>query len=262
MRPRTDEKTQYHCNPSIGADRISLIKETSTCAYLMVIQTPRLCNDVAFQPPQQDAANSIMCRPVFKPEEAEAYKQSQEAIKTAVDSAVKEAQIWEADPAAAAAFGMEHLLGEEDVQVVGDIIIGGRVIVPDGVKIEKSFIGGGKEKYIDTVASSWGKKMSKEELQKLGLHDTKNLEDVQRKLEKIAGGDHWKLTVVDTPGGREYRGEYGKDVVENDDEEGEESNDDGASRRVEKPQQQAQGDPVEGGNGEQGSEEEYYKDEL
>ncbi|OTA36250.1 hypothetical protein BTJ68_05475 [Hortaea werneckii EXF-2000] len=44
-------EVQFHCNPQ-SSDRISLIKETSTCAYLMVIQTPRLCDDVAFLPPK------------------------------------------------------------------------------------------------------------------------------------------------------------------------------------------------------------------
>ncbi|KAM0715046.1 hypothetical protein Q7P37_009511 [Cladosporium fusiforme] len=255
-------EVQYHCNPSIGADRISLIKETSTCAYLMVIQTPRLCNDVAFQPPQKDAANSIMCRPVLKPEEAETYKHNQEALKTAVDSAVKEAQIWEADPAAAAAFGMEHLLGEEELQIVGDIIIGGHDIVPRGLKIEKSFIGGGKAKYVGTVASSWGKKMSKDELDRLGLTDLENLEDLQKRLQKAAGEDNWKITVVDTPRGREYRGEYGKDVVEESDSEVRERKARKGSGEQERPQQ-PKGDGKNGGDHEeQGSEEEYYKDEL
>lgn len=80
--PFTDtQRHQYHCNPSIGADRITLIKETLTCAYLMVVETPRLCNDVAFQPPQKDEANSITCRPVLLPEEAETYEKNRKAYK-------------------------------------------------------------------------------------------------------------------------------------------------------------------------------------
>lgn len=229
----------------------------------MVIQTPRLCNDVAFQPPQKDAANNIMCRPVLKPEEAENYKHNQEAVKSAVTSAVKEAQIWEADPAAAAAFGMEHLIGAEDVQIVGDILIGGHAIVPEGVKIEKSIIGGGKEKHVGTVANSWGKKMSKEELQRLGLKDTKHLEELQKKLEKVAAGDNWKLTVVDTLQGREYRAMYGQDVTEHDDD-GKEGKKQGGESSGEKEEklQQSKGDKEGGGGEEQGSEEEYYKEEL
>jgi len=158
-------EVQYHCNPSIGADRIVLIKETSTCAYLMVLHTPRLCNDVAFQPPQKDAANSISCTPILRPEEAETYVHEQKAYK----SAAEEAQIWEANPDAAAAFGMAGETGDDElpVQIVGDIIVGGHAIVPEGVKIEKSGIVGGKDKYIDTIANSGGKSLSKEELKKL-----------------------------------------------------------------------------------------------
>ena len=42
-----------------------MIKEVSTCSYLVVIHTPRLCNDVAFQPPQENKPNPISCFPVY-----------------------------------------------------------------------------------------------------------------------------------------------------------------------------------------------------
>jgi protein OS-9 len=53
---------------------------------------------------------------------------------------------------------------------VGDVIVGAHNIVPEDVKLEKSaIVGGGKETYIDTVASSDGKFLSKDEIEKLGL---------------------------------------------------------------------------------------------
>jgi protein OS-9 len=60
-RERTIE-VQYHCVPGMKGDRIAWIKEVTTCAYLMVVNTPRLCNDVAFLPPTQTTANPITCR--------------------------------------------------------------------------------------------------------------------------------------------------------------------------------------------------------
>jgi protein OS-9 len=211
------KRSQYHCNPSIGADRITLIKETLTCAYLMVVETPRLCNDVAFQPPQKDEANSITCRPVLLPEEAETYEQNRKAYK----AELTEAQIWEANPEAAAAFGMNSETDETlPIQIVGDILIGGHAIVPEDVEIQKSgIVGGVKEKFVETIASSWGRDLalSKEDMERLGLQDGKaieKLEKLKKELKKKAKGDGWRLDVVDTPHGREYRGIYGEGVEE------------------------------------------------
>lgn len=93
---------------------------------------------------------------------------------------------------------------------VGDIYVGEHRLVPEGVKIEKSaIVGGGKETYIDTVASSDGKVLSKEKLEELGLGDSKAVDKLKKELEKIAAGQVWKLDVIDTPRGREYRGIIG-----------------------------------------------------
>jgi len=233
----------------------------------MVVHTPRLCNDVAFQPPQKDAANSISCTPVLRPEEAETYVHEQKAYK----SAIEEAQIWEANPEAAAAFGLTDEVGDDELpmQVVGDIIVGGHSIVPEGVKIEKSGIVGGKDKYIDTIANSWGKSLTKEELKKLGLDGSKaieNLEKLKKEVEDRANGDKWKVVVVDTPRGREYRGIYGKDVGEDEGDAGK-----GPKKAKGKAESEtaAQGkhggaspDDEGGDSRQEGSEEEYFKEEL
>lgn len=239
-------EVQFHCNTQPPTDRISLIKETSTCAYLMVIHTPRLCNDVAFLPPQKDAPNSISCKPVLHESQVDDYKRDIAAL----NAADREAKIWESNAEAAKVF-----LGEDSAyQVVGDMIVGGRAIVPEDVKLEKSaIVGGGKDTYIDTIASSAGKAISKENIEKLGLGDLKGLEKLKKQLENLANGQEWKLDLVDTPRGKEFRGIIG-DSNEGDD--GDEKN----QNRDEK------NGPAKDGNGHdegEGSKEEYFvKDEL
>ncbi|KAK5174352.1 Protein OS-9 [Saxophila tyrrhenica] len=235
-------EVQFHCNTQPPTDRISLIKETSTCAYLMVIQTPRLCNDVAFLPPQKDSPNSISCTPILDESQVDDYKRDTAALK----AAEKEARIWESHVDAAKVF----LGSTGDFQLVGDTIVGGHNIVPEDVKIEKSaIVGGGKETYIDTVASSDGKVLSKEAIEKLGLGDAKSVEKLRKKLEEIAKGQEWKLDVIDTPQGREYRGIIGDGRDEKEDEK-------------QGKDEKSQGEGEEQEQEQEGSKEEYYKEEL
>ncbi|KFY85902.1 hypothetical protein V500_08050 [Pseudogymnoascus sp. VKM F-4518 (FW-2643)] len=69
MRPREIE-IQYHCGTT-GSDRIAWIKEVTTCSYLMVVHTPRLCTDVAFQPQAQTETHEILCKPIIGEEGTE-----------------------------------------------------------------------------------------------------------------------------------------------------------------------------------------------
>ncbi|KAK9465293.1 glucosidase II beta subunit-like protein-domain-containing protein [Lipomyces arxii] len=59
---------QFHCNQNSN-DKIAWIKEVTTCRYLMVIHTPRLCLDAAFLPPNEGRANEIKCRLVLSEDE-------------------------------------------------------------------------------------------------------------------------------------------------------------------------------------------------
>nr|POF12975.1 protein os-9 like [Quercus suber] len=192
-------------------ERISLIKETATCAYLMVIQTPRLCNDVAFLPPQKDAPNSITCQPILATHEIESYERDMQALDAA---ASHERELWA--EAAAATLAGEPLDDAAPLRVVvGDVVIGGGARIPAGVQLEKSVIvGGGKETLIGTVASSVGKSLTDEDLKKLGLGDPKAIKELRKQLETFAEGQNWKLNVVDTPNGREYQGVIGDDDEE------------------------------------------------
>ncbi|KAK9250808.1 hypothetical protein V1507DRAFT_482795 [Lipomyces tetrasporus] len=61
---------QFHCNQN-SHDKIAWIKEVTTCRYLMVIHTPRLCQDVAYLPPKEDRANEIKCQRILLEEEME-----------------------------------------------------------------------------------------------------------------------------------------------------------------------------------------------
>ncbi|RMY46896.1 hypothetical protein D0865_09000 [Hortaea werneckii] len=247
-----------------SSDRISLIKETSTCAYLMVIQTPRLCDDVAFLPPQKDQPNSITCAPVLKESEIEDYERDLKDLREAEQEA---AQLFENEEKAAQAFGSEGL-----IQIAGDILIGGHAIVPEQLKLEKgAIVGGGKETYIDTVASSDGRTLSEEHMKKLGLGDPKAVEKLKKELEKIAEGESWKLDVIDTPRGREYRGIIGdenekeKNADKKEPEENKQEKQEVKEQGDEKQEGKGQSDEKQDENKEasnRGSEEEYYKEEL
>ncbi|GAB7352708.1 hypothetical protein MBLNU459_g3064t1 [Dothideomycetes sp. NU459] len=195
-------EVQFHCNPA-SSDRISLIKEISICAYLMVIQTPRLCNDIAFMPPQKDSPNEISCSPILSQAQIPGYESD-----LAADL--------EAAAAAAAALGDQVVNPFQEVPpktiprappMIGGIALGANKWIPKEQKIEKSaIVGGGKETYVETIADSMGKLLSPEKLKAMGLGDAKSVEKLKKELEKIAGGQGWKLEVFDTPQGREYRG--------------------------------------------------------
>ncbi|KAF2766550.1 hypothetical protein EJ03DRAFT_330049 [Teratosphaeria nubilosa] len=279
-KPRRTE-VQFHCNPT-SPDKISLIKETSTCAYLMVVQTPRLCNDVAFLPPQKDQPNAINCSPVLADDEIDDYEQTREALR----SAEREEKIWEASEAAEAILTGATI--EDNLplfQIVGDILVGGHAIVPEDLTIEKSaIVGGGKETYMGTIASSapGSKVLNAEELKKLGFGDPKAVESLKKELEKAAGGQSWKLDVIDTPRGREYRGIIGDEDEDEDvtgakktkekkqakskegKKETQQQKSDGGQPKMGKAaeKEDPDGNEEEEKEEEEGSEEEYYKEEL
>ena len=205
----TANTNQFHCNPQ-SADRIAMIKETSTCSYLMVIDTPRLCHDVAFLPPQKNLAQSITCQAVIPAADAEEWT-----------AATLEAKIRETERLLALAESEDNantnplrdiIDGLEGSTkrgpIIGGIEVGAQALVgSEGKVIAKSVVvGGGKETYVGTVASSDGTQMSKEEMKRLNIPDPKDVEKLKGNLRKLAGKKGWKLDLVDTPRGREFRG--------------------------------------------------------
>ncbi|KAF0515977.1 HIT-like protein [Gigaspora margarita] len=68
-KPRQVE-IQFHCNLQSG-DSIAVVKEMYTCHYLLIVHTPRLCNDPAFLSKSSFKVNPIECRRVVSDEKYE-----------------------------------------------------------------------------------------------------------------------------------------------------------------------------------------------
>ncbi|KAI0381693.1 glucosidase II beta subunit-like protein-domain-containing protein [Hypomontagnella monticulosa] len=212
-RERTIE-IQYHCSPGSTQDRIGWIKEVTTCVYIMVVNTPRLCVDVAFQPPKEERANTISCRAIV----SEAEEADWHARKTL------EAQ--------AAMVGQAK--GEAKGPItIGGVVVGGRQILgqgKDGKEAHKldpprNFRSSNIAPLIEVVAKGNSKEeggevavLTDEELAKLDL-SPEAIEDLRSQLQKIAGERGWRLEVVQMPGDdREIRGVVDTDEDSDDDE--------------------------------------------
>jgi len=250
---------QYHCSPSTS-DRIAMIKETASCVYLMIIHTPRLCNDVVFQPAAMDRPNTITC---------------QEIIETAAEerdwqaSAARDAEAFlRAQDAKQQQHQQDQNVASAGPLVIGGITVGGRALA--GATTETTIrasnivlaasqrgaaanaaanalannnnnnnnnnnpnnppIGEGEEHFVATLAKSDGKytsSLDEAEMQRLGLKGTRaELENWNKEMRELAGeGVPWRLDVVRTREGLEFRGivsdvEEGEAEVEETDEAG------------------------------------------
>ncbi|CCC05231.1 unnamed protein product [Sordaria macrospora k-hell] len=318
-RPRTIE-IQYHCNPALSSDRIGWIKEVTTCAYLMVIHTPRLCADVAFLPPKETKAHLITCQQVISSEE-EVISFNQRR-KNTIDSSAAAAAA-----AAAAATAQdqtqkqgsaEKLASYQGLTIAG-IPIGGRRIIPSthvlplprhlqkqreeeqqgnllealtkaafkadvfghyGEKMNKQ--GAGKGTRESGAGKGQGKKkemkkmrISERDIDKLGL-DQQTLDAIREEI-RAAGLDPDRDLDNERESGGEMVWEFYADVDEEDlvegegggvgvpaevtegteggywyGEEGEEEGEDGEGKK----------EGSGSGNAEEGSKEEYFRDEL
>ncbi|KAH7124151.1 glucosidase II beta subunit-like protein-domain-containing protein [Dendryphion nanum] len=196
-------EVQFHCNPSSG-DKIGMIKETATCAYLMVIYTNRLCHDVAFLPVQENLAHPISCQPVISESERPAWELRQ--IEEDQRDRDRLLAIENENPLREMTEGADGATKRRPT--IGGIEVGAKILVgSEGKVIEKSVIaGGGKEVYVGTVADSAGNQMSVAEMKKLNINDPKDVEELKKNLKEYAGERGWKLDLVDTPRGRQFRG--------------------------------------------------------
>lgn len=225
-KPRRVE-IQYHCNLHHD-DRIGYIKEVTTCSYLMVIYTPRLCKDLAFLPPKETKANEIVCRPVVPEEELFERIANSKAAEVELDTVSTESI---ASPI-----------------VIGGLTVGaGKWASKEGQRlpIPKDF---GQEHLgitSEVIAKAKSKAdggqveaVSDAELQKMDL-DPAMVEEVKKQVQEMAKEKGWEIKVVDAPGQiREILGIV--DVAEGEEESNQEDGDEG---------------------GEEGSEE-IFKDEL
>lgn len=184
-KPRRIE-VQYHCNPHV-TDRIGYIKEITTCSYLMVVYTPRLCNDVAFMPPPETKANEIVCHAIV----------SEDDMDDRNELRVIEAELDAADSVA-----------EEPINIGGLILGAGKWASKDGqrIPIPPNF---GKEplgRTVEVIARAKSKaeggqveQASDAQLLKMDL-DPVMVEALRKKVQKIAKEKGWKIEVVDGPG--------------------------------------------------------------
>ncbi|KAK2021924.1 glucosidase II beta subunit-like protein [Colletotrichum zoysiae] len=274
-RERTVE-VQYHCVPGMKGDRIGWIKEVTTCAYLMVVNTPRLCDDEVFLPPQATSANAISCRPILSSDDpgAQADWHRRRALGAEESSTAAAAEM---DLDAQAQGGQEEEQPELEPSRskqqqqhdpnardgakgvnVGGVVVGARKVLADADEEGKppaklapprSYLPGrGQGPLVEVIASAKSKAeggatevLDESELKKLDL-SPELVEEMRAELERIAGDKGWKLEVVEQPGDpREIRG-----VVDH-----------GAQG------QQGEGNKEEGeGQQEEGSEEQFFKEEL
>ena len=236
---------QFHCHPQ-SADRIGWIKEVATCSYLMVVYTPRLCNDVAFLPPREERAEGIVCREIVGEDEVvewEGRKRREREGRLvgagAGTAAAKAGESIAVPPAAAAGSGSAPR------PIVGNIEVGAMSLVgTEGKRIETppaaAALPPGSHNHpippsdassaaadltsttlITASPASAGSRakvtrLSDAELRKLGL-DPSVVDAARRELEGLAGGKGWMLEVFEVAGRRELRG-----VVQGEDGEGEE----------------------------------------
>ena len=170
-------EVEFHCNPQL-TDRIGWIKETATCSYLMIIYTPRLCNDVAFLPPKESRAHPITCQEML------------------TEQGISE---WEARTKDKAT---RKMIGEQDGGrlVIGDIEIGGmKYFGKDGKKIERGRIVLTPEEKAETIIMQKDgqvSSVSKADLKKLDL-DPEDVEAFRKELQKLAGNKDWKIERLD-----------------------------------------------------------------
>jgi protein OS-9 len=169
----------------------------------MVIYTPRLCDDVAFLPPQQDEVHSIECREILRPEDVSDWEAGKEWYQAH--------QL--ADAAAT----------HSEVQTVGGIVVGGQQLVGmEGKKIEKGKVASFGEETVEVVVKRENGEMqrpSKQVMKKYNI-DLESIEEMKKRLDKIAEGKDWTLEVVESNGVIKFQGAIEKDEDELDVKEG------------------------------------------
>ena len=175
-------EVQFHCNPQT-TDRIGWIKETATCAYLMVVYTPRLCNDVAFLPPKATTAHAITCHEVLTTEEIEEWEQSkkQSTQPATIEQSTK--------PRIS----------------VGEIEIGGmKHVGRDGKRLERGRVVMTAEEKAEVIAVQKNGQLqglSKADLKKMDLNP-EIVEEFRQEMKKIAGKKDWKIERLDDVDGQ------------------------------------------------------------
>ncbi|KAI9681208.1 MAG: Protein OS-9 [Caeruleum heppii] len=252
---------QFQCNPQ-GPDKIGWIKEVTTCSYVMVVYTPRLCDDVAFLPPRESRANPIACREVIRAADIPVWKarKAGEIERKLLEGAVP------ADEETAPPHRPRY-------PIIGGVEVGAQKEVGgDGGRIEGGAIVGGNGG-VHVVARSEGKskggkveKLSDEQLRKINL-DPEVVAVWREQLMDQARERGWRLEIVHTVGGeREMRGlVHADDDDEKEDGRGGEGGTEGIKEEEEDGEEQGEGEgdeeaEEESYEGAEGSEETYQEE--
>ena len=236
-------EVQFHCHPQ-STDRIGWIKELTTCSYLMVIYTPRLCHDVAFQLPQFEETHSIQCREILAPDEIADF----DAMKAHHD----QQKLINADI--------------EEAQFVGGIEVGAQKEVgSEGKVIEKGRMARIGEETVQIIAKREDgelAQLSNKDLKKFNLNP-KEVENFANQLDEKAKGGDWRLEIVESNGETSYRAIISSGGDEEDDENVDGEKKEGAEETKEQipPAKDSKDDETAPSEEAKGSEE-TYKDEL
>lgn len=234
-------EVQFHCHPQ-STDRIGWIKELTTCSYLMVIYTPRLCHDVAFQLPQFEDTHSIQCREILAPDEIADF----DAMKAHHD----QQKLINADI--------------EEAQFVGGIEVGAKNDVgSEGKVIEKGRMARIGEETVQIIAKREDGELVQlpnKDLVKLNVNPEK-IEGFAKQLdEKTKGGD-WRLEIVESNGETSYRAIISASDEDDDDHaDGDQKVEKEATKEQAPHAKEKEAEPVP--PDEEGGSEETYKDEL
>lgn len=241
---------QFHCHPQ-SADRIGWIKEVSTCSYLMVIYTPRLCHDVAFLPPHESKANPISCREIVTDADIPTWQARKSSPpNNLVDSGPVSSS---SHPVVAGIeVGAMNQVGKPGARLDPPSI----VVQPNGA-IEISAMGGKGKLLAKQDKGGKEERLTDEDLKQIGV-DPKDVASAREQLKNVANGNSWKLEAFEGPEGTELRGILQTDDGEEEghkDKEGDLSQQNGGQANAD------DGEPEQYRDGEAGSEEEF-KDEL
>ncbi|KAF7534468.1 hypothetical protein G7Z17_g13358 [Cylindrodendrum hubeiense] len=221
-RDRTIE-VQYHCVPGLKNDRIGWIKEVTICAYLMVVNTPRLCNDVAFLPPEETRANPINCQLIVGNDATPPLLEQEKPAEEPLVQENQEQQEQQEQKETGAAV-TETPPAKKEINV-GGVIVGARKVLsgadevgkpPAKLTPPKSYFSNQEtdgERFIEMVAQGKSKAdggevtaMTDEDLVKQELKPDV-VADMIEEMRKLAGEYSWKLELVELPGDvRELRG--------------------------------------------------------
>ncbi|KHN94238.1 Glucosidase II beta subunit-like protein [Metarhizium album ARSEF 1941] len=193
-------EVQYQCVPGIKSDKIGWIKEVVTCSYVMMINTPRLCKDVAFQPPVERSANPINCKLISESDTSTLLLDQQPTAAHPGGDDSKE-------PVRQEDTNDEADEKKETTQVtVGGVVVGGKRAFPAGDGDSKplkllslSHWFAPQPKILQIIAEAASKEdggkvkgLTEEELEKLNV-DPKAVREMREKLKKLAGEKGWKM---------------------------------------------------------------------